>query len=85
MWVIFRDPKTPFTYLDKYVVDLVEDKDILAYQEGVLAVHGGRMFDLNLQACFSQQMVRTADDVSYFARKYTVWIHTGQAPRMLEG
>ena len=33
MWVIFHDPKTAFTHLDKYVLDLVEDKDILEYQK----------------------------------------------------
>jgi hypothetical protein len=33
MWVIFRDPKTVFNHVDKYVVELVEDKDILTYQE----------------------------------------------------
>ena len=33
MWVIFHDPKTAFTHLDKYVLDLVEDKNILDYQK----------------------------------------------------
>ena len=33
MWVIFRDPKDHYTYLDKNVLGLVEDKDILEFQK----------------------------------------------------
>ena len=60
-------------HMDKYVTQLVEDKDILAYQEMLLAANGGRKFELNLDVYFSQQFVTTTDDVEYFARKYTPW------------
>ena len=62
-------------HTDKYVTQLVEDKDILAYQEMLVTVHGGRTFELNLDVCFSQQFVTTAEDVEYFARKYTPWVY----------
>jgi hypothetical protein len=74
MWVIFRDPQTPFMHVDKFVTQLVEDKDILAYQEVLHATYGGRKFELNLDAYFSQQFVTTAEDVEYFARKYNAWV-----------
>jgi len=62
-------------HMDKYVTQLVEDKDILAYQEVLYAAHGGRRFELNLDVYFSQQFVTTADDVEYFARKYNAWVN----------
>ena len=33
MWVIFREPKDHYTYLDKNVFGVVHDKDILEFQK----------------------------------------------------
>lgn len=73
MWVIFRDPKTPFHHLDKYIVELVEDKDILTYRDMLHKVVGGRTFELNTDVWFNQQFVTSEHNVEYFARKYTCW------------
>ncbi len=59
--------------MDKFVTQLVEDKDILAYQEMLYAAHGGRKFEVSLDVYFSQQFVTTAGDDEYFARKYNSW------------
>jgi hypothetical protein len=73
MWVIFRDPKTPFNHLDKFVVELVEDKDILTYQTVLHKTVGGRTFPLHTDVWFSQQFVTSVNDVEYFARRYPCW------------
>jgi hypothetical protein len=74
MWVIFRDPKSQFNDLDKYTIDVVEDKDILTYQGMLDKLLGGRTFELNTNVCFVQQFFTTHDDVEYFARRYNTWI-----------
>ena len=33
MWVIYRDPRNHHDHIDKYVYGVVEDKDILAFQQ----------------------------------------------------
>ena len=84
MWVIFRDPKSVFNHVDKYVVELVEDKDILTYQDLLYSTVGGRTFDIYSDAQFNQQFVTSANDVEYFARKYTCWNpeHCTNGPQM---
>ena len=73
MWVIFRDPKTPFNHLDKFVVELVEDNDILTYQTVLHKTVGGRTYPLNTDVWFSQQFVTSVNDVEYVARRYPCW------------
>lgn len=73
MWVIFHDPDTAFTHLDKYVTVIVEDDDILMYQQQ-LAGEKGVQFEFSTTAHYIQQFVRTADDKEYFVRKYNIWI-----------
>lgn len=73
MWIIFRDPVTPFMHLDKYVVAIVSDDDILAYQAMLHTALGGRLIELNLSAWFLQPMVVSKDDIEYFARRYSPW------------
>jgi hypothetical protein len=73
MWVIFRDPKTVFNHVDKYVVELVEDKDILTYQDVLHKTVGGRTFDIYSDAQFNQKFVTSSNDVEYYARKYACW------------
>jgi hypothetical protein len=78
MWVIFRDPKTPFLHLDKYVFALVEDTDIATYHAGLLARVGGRTHDIDPDVFFLQQFVSSADDVEFYARRFTVCRETIQ-------
>ena len=48
MWVIFRDPKTPFNHLDKFVVELVEEHELPQPLQGLGGVrprgHGAEEF-----------------------------------------
>lgn len=73
MWVIFRDPNTMFNHIDKYVYEIVEDKDILGYQTKLYQQVGGRTHELNQTVFFLQQLVTSKDDVEYFARRYNTW------------
>ncbi len=74
MWVIFRDPNTVFNDLDKCTIDVVEEKDILTYQEMLNTLMGGRTFALNHEVYFIQKFFTSDSDVEYFARKYNTWI-----------
>lgn len=78
MWVIFRDPNTAFTHLDKFVYQIVEDDDILAYQCALHQRSGGRIHELNQTVFFMQQFLTTEDDVEYFARRYNIWRNGSQ-------
>lgn len=72
MWIIFRDPDSVFTHLDKYVVDVVEDDDIYTYQAKLAERLNGRMYEIH-DVSFLQQFVTAGNDTDYFARKYNVW------------
>jgi hypothetical protein len=76
MWVIFRDPKTDFNYLDKHVLEMVADEDILAYQERLKVVVGGRGHEIHEDVYFIQPFFTSIADVNYFARKYKPWGNT---------
>jgi hypothetical protein len=73
MWVIFRDPNTVFTSLDKYTLELVEDKDILAYQAQLLKTEGGTAHVIHPDVYFLQPLLTSAKEVDYFARRYKTW------------
>ena len=73
MWVIFRDPKTMFNHIDKYVCEIVDDKDILAYQVTLHEKVGGHPHELNQSVFFLQQFLSSHNDVEYFARRYQVY------------
>lgn len=73
MWVIFRDPHTVFNHLDKTVSQVVEDKDVLAYQAMLKSTQGGYAFDLYPNVYFIQPFLTTASGTEYLARRYKVW------------
>ena len=73
MWVIFRDPKTVFNYLDKHVLEMVADDDILTYQKQMTDVIGGRAHEIMQDVYFLQPFFSSKDDVEYFAKKYKTW------------
>ena len=72
MWVIFRDPNIVFDHLDKFVYEVVNDEDILAYQAHLCAKVGGAKQALHTEVYFLQPFVNS-DDTHYFARRYNTW------------
>lgn len=73
MWIVFRDPKTVFNHLDKFVLELVADEDIRSYQAQMATVIGGRSHEFMEDVYFLQSFFTSKDDVGYFARKYKLW------------
>lgn len=69
MWVILRDPQTTFHALDKFIVGLVEDKDILVYQNELAMRLGGRKQEVHTNNPFLQLFL-TTDEVDYYVRRY---------------
>jgi len=66
MWVIYRDPKTPYTHLDKNVLCLVEDQHILAYQTTLARIVNQDITPLVDDATYLQPFV----GIAYYARRY---------------
>lgn len=67
MWVVFRENTSNTQFVDKNVVGLVNDADILAYQKTL----GGFPYELNQDVWFLQIFVRTDTDL-FYVRKYDV-------------
>jgi hypothetical protein len=81
MWVIFRDPKNPFTHLDKYVVEILAgDDDILRFQAHLLQKVGGTAHVINPDVYFLQPLLTSSKDVDYFARRYKPWPTSSPSP-----
>lgn len=79
MWVIFRDPQSIFTHMDKYVVDIVTDEDILNYQNFLMSKYPGAIpYAILPTVRFLQPFLKTSDDIDYFVRKYEMWTLTDQ-------
>lgn len=76
MWIVFRDPKSPFLHLDKYVFALVEDKDIFEYREELVRQTQGRSYDFDPDVFFLQQFVTGRDDVEFYVRRFVPWVGT---------
>ena len=68
MWIVFRENPSNFQFVDKNVVALVNDTDILAYQKTL----GGFPYEINLDVWFLQIFARTDTDL-FYARKYEVF------------
>jgi hypothetical protein len=73
MWILFRDPKTVFNHLDKFVLEVVADDDIDAYQEEMRQTVGGHAHEFHRDVYFVQPFFTSTRDVEYFARKYKAW------------
>jgi hypothetical protein len=72
MWVIFRDPQTVFNHLDKYVVAVVGDDDILEYQRELVASVNGDGYEIH-DVPFLQVFVKSDVAGDFFVRKYNTW------------
>lgn len=73
---MFRDPQTPFLHLDKYVVALVEDTDIRAYQSDLVGRIGGRIYEIDTEVLYLQPFVTGQDETEYYARRVMTWATT---------
>jgi hypothetical protein len=82
MWVIFRNRNTSFDNVDKHVIDVVEDDDIMIYQEMLIARYHGRAFDIHPNVYFLQPIFTTEDEVEYFVKKHSMWLPTVTTPRI---
>lgn len=69
MWVILRDTHTAFHVLDKFIVGLVEDKDIFTYQQQLASRIGGRKQEIHTNNPFLQLFL-IGDDGEYYVRRY---------------
>ena len=76
MWVVLRDPKSPFLHLDKYVFALVEDKDIFEYREHLFRNVGGRTYDFDPDVFFLQQFVTSKTDEEFYVRRFVSWVNS---------
>ena len=73
MWIVFRDPKTVFNHLDKFVLEVVADADIEAYQRQLKETLGGYAHEFHRDVYFLQPFFTSSQDLDYFARKYKEW------------
>ena len=74
LWVIFRDPNTQFTDLDKYTYQVVDDANILAYQTMLATTQKGEAEPFLSIVSFLQPFVRT-DTCMYYVRRYPLWLN----------
>lgn len=66
MWVIFYDTTTHYTHIDRNVIGVVQDNDILMYQQGMSIELNMDPYPLLLDMFFLQPFMGTM----YFAKKY---------------
>ena len=80
MWIIFRHTKSEFQNLDKHVYDVVEDADILTFQDHL---GEGKKSDINLSVYFLQEYFESNRGIRYYARQYVPFttLQRGTTPR----
>ena len=66
MWVLFYERKSLFTFMDKNVFAVVEDKDILGVQTTLAKMTGGTVYPLLEELDCLQNFVGN----DYFAKHY---------------
>ena len=64
---------TIFNHLDKFVLEVVEDNDILAYQAKLTETVGGEPHQFQQDVYFIQPFFTSKSDVNVFVRKYKTW------------
>jgi hypothetical protein len=67
MWIIFHERKSMFTHIDKNVFALVEDKDIDAFQQNLVAKTGETGYPV-IDFC---EHLQNFVGNEYFAKRYT--------------
>lgn len=76
LWVIYCDPNTVWNHIDKYVVNIVADKDLDAYQNA-LAGENGTKYEVIRQSKHLQQFVIANGNI-YSIRQYEFWNSNSQ-------
>lgn len=79
MWVIYRDPCNHHDHIDKYVYGLVEDKDILEFQQKLAETLKKTPDEIIPGLSYLQAFVG-----SYFARHYVPMTQYTDMPVPLE-
>lgn len=71
LWIVFRDPHNKLSHMDKHVVTIVSDRDLLAYRDH-LAGDRGTVHEI-VRATTHLQPFVYVDGLHYCIRKYTPW------------
>lgn len=80
MWVIFYAPRNHYTHLDKNVLGVVDDKDILTFQSQVASTVGKVSHDLLDNTGHLQAFVGN----EYYAKRYVSMTQYIDIPVQLE-
>lgn len=70
-WIVYSDPNTVWNHLDKFVVNVVEEKELDTYQK-ILAGDKGSCYEVIRHVTHLQPFVRISD-TNYYVRQYDFW------------
>lgn len=79
MWIVFYDPNTAFNHPDKYIVAVVTDDDIFAYQSAM----PGEKHEISTDNPFLQPFVTQYPDKAYFVRRFDFWSRETPLPTVV--
>jgi hypothetical protein len=79
MWVVFYDPNTAFNHPDKYIVAIVSDDDIFAYQTAM----PGEKHEISADNPYLQPFVTQHPFKVYYARRFDVWTADTPLPHVV--
>lgn len=76
LWVVYCDPNSVWNHMDKYVVNIVHDRDLDSYQR-TLAGEKGTIYEVIREAKHLQQFVIANGNI-YYIRQYEFWSPSSQ-------
>ena len=79
MWIVFYDPNNAFNHPDKYIVAVVADDDIFAYQSAM----PGEKHEISTDNPFLQPFVTQYPDKAYFVRRFDFWSRKTPLPTVV--
>ena len=79
MWIVFFDPNTAFNHPDKYIVAVVTDDDIFAYQSAM----PGEKHEISTDNPYLQPFVTQYPDKAYFVRRFDFWSRETPLPTVV--
>jgi hypothetical protein len=71
LWIVFRDPNNKLSHVDKHVVTIVSDANLLAYRQHLAGTHG-TVHEIVRETMHLQPFVYV-DGLHYCIRKYQPW------------
>jgi hypothetical protein len=71
LWIVFRDPNNKLSHMDKHVVAIVSDANLLAYRHHLAGAHG-TVHEI-VRATTHLQPFVYVDGLHYCIRKYRPW------------